>query len=110
MDSENDPFRMEPDGVRLAVRLTPRAHRNRLDGVVTGADGRAALHLRLVAPPVENAANKALIGFVADALDMRSADISIRSGETARLKILFLRGDAASIVKRLRNWISKASL
>lgn len=110
MDSENDPFGMEPDGVRLAVRLTPRAHRNRLDGVVVGADGRPALHLRLVAPPVEGAANKALIAFVAEALDMRNADVGIRSGDTARLKMLFLHGDAVSIVKRLRDWISKAGL
>lgn len=104
MEGGHRPFTPEPDGVRLAVRLTPRASRNELDGVAAGADGRPALRLRLVAPPVEGAANKALIEFLADALDLRKADVTIRSGETGRLKILHLAGDAASILERLRRW------
>ena len=55
------PFTVTPAGVRLAVRLTPRAARNRLDGVVMMADGRTALQLRIVAPPVDGAANAALM-------------------------------------------------
>lgn len=89
-------------GVRLAVRLTPRASRNSIDGIVTGADGRTALHIRLTAPPVEGAANTALIAFLAEMLDMRKADISIRSGQTTRLKILHLAGDAGTILKKLK--------
>jgi len=104
MEGRYDPFNAEPDGVRLVVRLTPRASRNGLDGVAAGPDGRPALRLRLAAPPVEGAANKALIKFLADTLDLRKADISIRSGETGRLKILHLAGDAASILERLRRW------
>ena len=37
--------------VRLAVRLTPRATRNGLDGVAAGPDGRTPLLLRVAAPP-----------------------------------------------------------
>jgi hypothetical protein len=33
--------------VRLAVRLTPRASRNGIDGIVDAADGRKLLQLRL---------------------------------------------------------------
>lgn len=99
------PFTAGTHGVRLAVRLTPRANRNGLDGVTTGPDGRPALQIRLVALPVEGAANKALVAYLAGALGLRKADISIRSGQAARLKILHLSGDSASIMARLTEWI-----
>jgi len=99
------PFITEKDGVRLAVRLTPRANKNRLDGLMRGVDGRPALKLRLMAPPVEGEANRALIAFVSGALGLRHADVRIQSGETARLKILRLSGDPAVITARLTAWI-----
>lgn len=98
---ERRPFGAVVGGVRLAVRLMPRASRNRIDGVVIGADGRPALRIRLTAPPVEGAANEALIAFLAETLEMRKSDISIHSGHTGRLKILHLSGDSAIILPKL---------
>ena len=57
--------------------------------------------MRLVAPPVEGAANDAVIAFLAKALSLRKADIAIRSGETGRIKILHLAGDGAAILRKL---------
>ena len=101
---DDRPWRAHADGVRLAVRLTPRASRNGIDGVVRDADGRPALQLRLSAAPVEGAANKALIALVADALGLRKADVEIVSGTTARHKLLQLSGDAEAIMARLEAW------
>jgi uncharacterized protein (TIGR00251 family) len=70
------------------VRLTPRASRSEIVGIVIGAGGRSALQLRLAAPPVDGAANKSLIAFLADALGLRKSDIVICPGETSRLKVL----------------------
>ena len=95
------PYAAVPGGVRLALRLTPRAARNGVDGIVSDADGRPLLKLRLVAPPVEGAANEALIAFLAKTLSLRKADIVIRSGETGRIKILHLAGDSAAILRKL---------
>jgi uncharacterized protein (TIGR00251 family) len=95
------PYVVIADGVRLAVRLTPRASRNGVDGVVKGADGRCALQIHLTAPPVEGAANAALIAFLAEVLGLRKRDIAIRSGETGRLKILRLAGDPDALLARL---------
>jgi uncharacterized protein YggU (UPF0235/DUF167 family) len=64
-------------------------------------DDRPILKLRLVAPPVEGAANVALVAFLADALSVRKADIKIRSGETSRNKILHLAGDGTALIARL---------
>ncbi len=100
------PYSLRDGGVRLVVRLTPRAGRNGLDGVVAGVDGRPALQLRLAAPPVEGAANKALIAYLSTELKLRKADIRIVAGETARLKRLELDGDPEAIAARLAAWIS----
>ncbi len=109
IDPTARPYLAQPDGVRLAVRLTPRASRNGLDGVVAGADGRVVLQVRLVAPPVEGAANKALVAYLAEALRLRKSDIRIASGETARQKLLVLAGDAAAIIARLEAWIGESA-
>ena len=95
------PWSAVPDGVRLTVRLSPRASRNRIEGIAVGADGKPVLKVRLRAPPVDGAANAALIAFLAAALDMRKADIVIRSGETSRLKQLHLCGNAVLVMQRL---------
>lgn len=96
-------------GIRLAVRLTPRASREGVDGVVQGPDGRRMLQLRLTAPPVDGAANAALIGFVAKALRLRKSEIAIVSGEKARLKLLELSGDPTELSARVAAWIAEST-
>lgn len=102
------PFTAEAggDAVRLAVKLSPRASRNSLEGIVTGADGRAAASIRLNAPPVDGAANEALIRFVADALDVPKSAVSIRSGHSSRQKLLVIAGSSETLLQRLRKWLN----
>ena len=67
-------------------------------------DGRRgdAVLIRLAAPPVEGAANDALIAFLADALDLPRRNIRIVSGETSRDKRVQVSGlDRASALARL---------
>jgi uncharacterized protein len=92
-------------GLRLAVRLTPRAARSGLDGFAPGADGRPALRLRVAAPPVEGAANAALIDLLAGSLRMRKSDVAIVGGARGRSKLLELRGDPADLLARLAAWM-----
>ncbi len=73
------------------------------------AEGRQALRLRIAAPPVEGAANKALTAFVAKSLDLRKTDVSIRSGQTSRIKMLHLAGEPEVIAARLEAWINGAT-
>ncbi|WP_248710257.1 DUF167 domain-containing protein [Sediminicoccus sp. KRV36] len=69
-------------------------------------DGAAYLQLRLAAPPVEGAANAALIAFLAKALDLRKADITLIAGQRARLKRLALAGDGPELARRVTAWIA----
>ncbi|MHB8283846.1 MAG: DUF167 domain-containing protein [Caulobacteraceae bacterium] len=102
------PFGVVAGRVRLALRLVPRAGRNGLDCVAIDAEGRPALKLRLAAPPVDGAANKALIAYLAEGLAVRKADVTIRSGETSRHKIVEVSGDVDTIQARLKAWIASS--
>lgn len=74
--------------MRLAVRLTPKGGRDAANGWGRDADGRAYLKVRVSAPPVDGAANAALIAFLAKTLGRPRSSLKIVSGETARLKLV----------------------
>ena len=92
-------------GARLRVRVTPRAKRSALAGL-TEVDGKPALAVRLAAPPVDGAANKALTRFLAEALDLPRSAVRIVSGETGRLKSIHLSGASPD---RVAAWIKALS-
>ena len=92
-------------GVRLAVRLTPRAARNGVGAIVHDADGTALLHLRIAAPPVDGAANAALVDYLAAALRLRKSDVAILSGLRGRVKLVELAGDADALLERFAAWL-----
>jgi hypothetical protein len=109
MSSDPAPYTIEPEGLRLAIRLTPRGGRDAVEGVIFGADGRPALALRVAAAPVDGEANAALIAFVAKALKLPKRAVTILSGETGRLKLLRLAGDGTTLAGRLSAWIEDAA-
>jgi uncharacterized protein YggU (UPF0235/DUF167 family) len=57
-----------------------------------------AIKIRVAAPPVENAANRALIDFVAEQLGVAKGRIRIVSGSTGRRKLLEVEGLAPDVV------------
>lgn len=80
-------------GVRFEVRVQPRASRSEIVGEQEGA-----LRVRLAAPPVDGAANDALIELLADLLDVPKRDIRIVSGATSKRKIIEADGVTAAQV------------
>jgi uncharacterized protein YggU (UPF0235/DUF167 family) len=73
--------------VRFAVRLTPRAAGDRVDGVVDGV-----LRARVGAPAVEGAANAALIRMIATELAVARRDVRIVAGASSRQKLVVVDG------------------
>jgi hypothetical protein len=71
----------------LDVRVIPRAQRTRVDGTRGGA-----ILIRLAAPPVEGAANEALVSFLSEALALPRRNIQIVSGEKSRDKRIRIEG------------------
>lgn len=82
----------------LTVRIQPRASRNE---VVIQEDG--TVKIRLMAPPVDGAANEALVRFLADTLAVPKTDIGIVSGHTSRTKIVRIEGLSAEEANGLLN-------
>ena len=88
-----------PDAAVLNIRVIPRSPRTRVDG----RRGDAIL-VRLAAPPVDGAANDALIAFLSDALGIPRRDVSLVSGERSRDKRVRIAGldETAAIARLLR--------
>ncbi len=84
-----------PGGALLELVVQPRASRTRLVGE---HDGR--LKLQLAAPPVDGAANAALVDFLAGALRVRRAAVSLLHGEAGRRKTIRIAGVSAADVAR----------
>jgi uncharacterized protein (TIGR00251 family) len=91
-------LREEGETTRLTVRVTPRAGKTGLDGVT--ADG--ALRVRLTAPPVEGAANAALITYLADLFDLPKRAVAIVRGAHSREKTVAVSAPPARVRERLR--------
>ena len=89
-------IRAIPGGVEIAVRVIPRARKNEIAGVRAGA-----VLIRLTAPPVDGAANAALVDFLARQFDVPARSIRIVSGESARLKRVAVSGVTVESVQRL---------
>ena len=88
--------------VRLAIRLTPRGGREAIDGWAVDGEGRPYLKVRVAAPPVEGAANAALLALLAKTLGVSRSSLSIASGAGARLKLIDIEGcDALSLERAL---------
>ena len=84
-------------GVRFEVRVQPRASRSEIVGAQEGA-----LRVRLAAPPVDGAANDALIELLADLLDVPERDIRIVTGTTSKRKVIEVDGVTADEVLALQ--------
>ena len=74
-------------GTLLRLRVQPRAHSERLEGLREGC-----ILLRLTAPPVEGAANAACITFLARTLGVNRAQIRLQAGVKSRNKLVHITG------------------
>lgn len=83
-------------GVVFTVHVQPRASRNEICGVHGGE-----LKLRLTSPPVEDAANKSCVEFLAKSLGVAKSKVSILSGSKSRHKTITVEGVAGAEIRRL---------
>lgn len=98
-----------PQGLLVDLRVTPRASREGLDGIVIRDDGRPVLAIRVRANPTDGQANAALIAVVAKALHLPRGAVHIEAGATARRKTLRLDGEPAALGERLRGWLAASA-
>jgi len=103
------PFSAAADGVRVAVRLSPRARRNRVEGLADEAGGGVALKVAVTAVPEGGKANAALIELLAKEWRVPKSSVSVVRGATDRHKTLLVAGTPVALMQQLENWWRKQS-
>lgn len=88
-------LRVQAEGVLLAVKLQPRASRAEI-GKGVGNE----LCIKVTAPPVDAAANEALLRLLADTLDCPRGCVQLVRGHASRHKVVLLHGVTAGVVIR----------
>ena len=105
MLAAGSPWQASPEGLRIAVRLTPRGGRDAFGKVEVLSDGRPVLAARVRAAPTEGEANTALIRLVARTLKVSASQVSIAQGATGRVKMVLVEGDGAVLGEALRRMV-----
>lgn len=84
-----------PRGAVFKVLVKPRSFKNMLTGLHDDA-----LKIKLTAPPVNDAANRMCIKFLAKALGVPKSSLEIVSGHTCRNKQVLLYSDRTDISEK----------
>ena len=91
------PFlKQHAEGTLLFVKAQPRASRNEI-GEAVGSE----LKIKVTAPPVDSAANQAIVEFLAEKLNCSKSAVALIRGETSRHKTILLRGFNTDAVEKL---------
>ena len=103
------PVTLAPDGVRLAVRVTPRSSRNAIAGVADEADGNRVLKIQVTAVPEDGKANAAVIRLLAMTWKLPRGAFRVASGDTSRRKVIEIAGAPDELSARLEEWMETAA-
>ena len=94
------PFALADDGLRVALRVSPRASRNGVTGIADMADGRR-VKVSVTAVPEGGKANAAVIKLLAKAWRVPKSGMEVVAGATDRNKLLLIRGGDRDLLTRL---------
>lgn len=81
------PVKETADGIIFTIRVLPRSSKCEVVGIQEDY-----LKIKVTAPPVDGRANEECLSFLADALKVKKAQISIISGLKARKKTIAVKG------------------
>jgi uncharacterized protein len=82
------------ENVSFVVRVAPRSSRSAVIGILQGA-----LKVSLTAPPVDGAANAALVKLLSQTLDIPKSAIKIVRGERSKMKTVRIEGMDSKAIK-----------
>jgi uncharacterized protein (TIGR00251 family) len=94
------------DGVRVAIRLLPRAKSDRLIGLAVTAGGGCTVKASVTAPAQDGRANEALLRLLARSWKLPRRDLSIVAGLASRNKTVRVAGDPHRLSAKLTGEIA----
>lgn len=99
-------FTVVAGGVKVAVRVTPKASRDKIEGPVEMAEGEVALKLAVSAPPEDGKANDAVLRLLSKAWKIPKSSLAVVSGATSRSKtVLVSATNPQNIYDFLIDWV-----
>ena len=94
-------YQQTSDGLKVFIRLSPKAKREGMQGIHTDPDGTQRLKIAVSAPPVDGKANEALIKWLSKHLHIAKSAITLVNGATDRSKTLLIAGNIDELIKNL---------
>lgn len=94
-----------PGGVRVHLRVAPKASRDAVAGIMRDGDGRDRIKLSVTAVPEDGKANAAVVRLLAKAWALPKSSIDIVAGGADRSKVLLVAGETGDLLARLGAWV-----
>ena len=107
-DAGETPFSACSEGVRVRVRVAPKASRDAVQGTCRETGGGIALKVSLTAAAEGGKANAKLIRMLARQWRVPQSRIVITAGQRDRRKTLQIAGDPEDLLPRLARWFPTA--
>ena len=100
------PFRAGAEGARVRLKVTPKAKREQIGGLLEEPDGGKALKVSVTAAPEDGKANAAVIALLAREWGVAKSAISVVAGATDRRKLVEIRGPSQELLAKLQGWLA----
>ena len=100
------PFAAAPGGLRLAVRLSPKAAAAGITGLIADPEGAVALEVAVTEPPEAGKANDALLRLLAKVLRLKRRDLTLVLGAADRRKLVHVAGDPADLMRHFEETLA----
>ncbi len=105
MHDEYLPLSTVDGGVRIRIKLTPKAASNRIGPVEKSADGGAVLKVAVTVAPENGKANAQLIKLLSKAWKIPKTRLTLVAGAKDRRKTLQIDGDTGVMMKYLEKYM-----
>jgi len=96
-------YRAEPEGLVLALRVSPKSSRNAILEPIQTENG-LALKVAVTAPPDKGRANDAVIALFAKTFGIAKRHVTLISGAADRRKVLRVHGDPRALAAIADQW------
>lgn len=103
-----EPFAVVRGGLKLRVRVTPRAGRAGIAGIIDLTGSGPALKAAVTAPAEGGKANEALLKLLAKTWRLPKSSLSVASGKGARTKTVLIEGNPDALRAQLTAWLREA--
>ena len=100
------PFRASPAGVRVRLKITPKAKRSQIGGLLDEPDGGKALKISVTTAPEDGKATAAVVALLAEEWGVAKSAISVVAGATDRRKLVEIRGPSQDLLAKLQGWLA----